>query len=507
MGYQMKALSITSRTITIELENDDIYYTNEFEIILNDKFVRKENRNVFTIFDLLPNTNYVLNINNKIIEFKTLKESLCLNVLDFFASGNGIDDDTVKIQAAITCCPKNGTVYLPKGTYLISCIFLKSDMMLYLEEGAKIIARYDRKAYPILPGRIGNYSFGTWEGSIVSNFASSICCINVDNLIIAGSGEIDEQAQLGDWYINHRVKNIAWRGYGMYFTNCSNVSVIGIYIHNTPSWNIHPFFSCNLKFLNMRIENNPNMPTTDGLDPDCCNNVLIAGCKFNVGDDCIAIKSGTLELAKEFMRPCNNITIRNNLMEAGHGGVVLGSELSGGINNIHVEKCLFKNTDRGLRIKTRRGRGRLGTIDNIVFNNVKMENVLTPFVINMYYNMGPAGGHDEYVWTTKKLPVDEKTPYLGKFKFTNVTCTGVGYAAGVFLGLPEAKIEGVEFENVKFSYNKDIEEGYPVMIEHNFKLKNAGLYCFNIETIKTNNVKFIGNETEEIINISDDYQF
>ena len=108
-------------------------------------------------------------------------------------------------------------------------------MMLYLEEGAKIIARYDRKAYPILPGRIGNYSFGTWEGSIVSNFASSICCINVDNLIIAGSGEIDEQAQLGDWYINHRVKNIAWRGYGMYFTNCSNVSVIGIYIHNTPS--------------------------------------------------------------------------------------------------------------------------------------------------------------------------------------------------------------------------------------------------------------------------------
>ena len=259
------------------------------------------------------------------IEFETLKETVALNIKDFNAIGDGISDDTVKIQAAIACCPKNGTVYIPKGTYLISCIFLKSDMMLYFESGAKIITKHERNDYPILPGEVDNFNFGTWEGSMVSNFASSITAINVSNLVIAGDAEIDENAHLGDWYINHRVKRIAWRGYGMYFKDCNNVSVIGIYIHNTPSWNIHPFFSNNLKFLNMRIENNPNMPTTDGLDPDCCNEILIAGCKFNVGDDCIAIKSGTLDLAKKFRCPSSNIIIRNNLMEKGHGGVVFGS--------------------------------------------------------------------------------------------------------------------------------------------------------------------------------------
>ncbi len=498
----MRILSVTSRTITLELDNNLPYYSeNDFSIYLNNEFIRKENRNVFTIFDLTPNQKYSLIINEELIEFETLKETVALNIKDFNAIGDGISDDTVKIQAAIACCPKNGTVYIPKGTYLISCIFLKSDMMLYFESGTKIITKHERNDYPILPGEVDNFNFGTWEGSMVSNFASSITAINVSNLVIAGNAEIDENAHLGDWYINHRVKRIAWRGYGMYFKDCNNVSVIGIYIHNTPSWNIHPFFSNNLKFLNMRIENNPNMPTTDGLDPDCCNEVLIAGCKFNVGDDCIAIKSGTLDLAKKFKRPSSNIIIRNNLMEKGHGGVVFGSELSGGIENITVEKCLFKNTDRGLRIKTRRGRGRIGIINNVLFNNIKMENVLTPFVINMYYNMGPAGGHEEYVWTTKLLPVDDRTPYIGHFKFSNIECSGVGYAAGVFLGLPEAKIGGVEFENVKFNYNNSIEAGYPVMIEHNFKLKNAGLYCFNIDKVITNNVEFNGNETEEIINI------
>ena len=120
------------------------------------------------------------------------------------------------------------------------------------------------------------------------------------------------------------------------------------------------------------------MPTTDGLDPDCCEDCLIAGNTFNVGDDCIAIKSGTFELAKKYKKASSNIKIRNNFMEQGHGGVVFGSESSGGIDNVVVEQCIFKNTDRGLRIKTRRGRGRIGNIDSVVFNNILMDNVKTP---------------------------------------------------------------------------------------------------------------------------------
>lgn len=496
----MKILSITSRTVTIELNNRTIYYAKEvFSIYLNQVFIREESKNVFTLFDLKPDFPYTIEIGTKSISFQTKKESVCLNVKDFNAIGDGVADDTVKIQAAIACCPKDGCVYLPKGTYLVSTIFLKSDMLFYLDKEAKLLAKYERLEFPVLPGRVGAYTFGTWEGSFVDGFASTITAISCHNLSLAGLGEIDEQATLGDWYKDHRVKRIAYRGFGMYFKDCKDIEVIGLHIHDTPSWNIHPFFSENLKFLNLRIENNPSMPTTDGLDPDCCNNCLIAGCYFNVGDDCIAIKSGTYELAKEFKRPSQNIFIRNNYMEQGHGGVVFGSESSGGILNVRVEQCIFKNTDRGLRIKTRRGRGRIGKIHNVLFQNILMDAVKTPFVINMYYNMGPAGGHEEYVWTTTPQPVTELTPMLGKFEFKDMLCKNVGYAAGVFIGLPEAEIEGITLENVRFQYDPQIEEGYPVMIEHNFKLKNAGLYCFHVKNIELKHVVFDGVLGERLI--------
>lgn len=496
----MRILSITSRTITLELNNKSPYYAlEEFDVYVNSKVKCTEKRNVFTLFDLEPNTTYRIEANQEKITAKTMDESVCLNVRDFHTAGDGVTDDTVKFQAAIACCPKNGCVYVPKGTYLISTIFLKSDMMFYLDAEAKIIAKYNREDFPILPEEQNGYSFGTWEGCLVANFASSITAIHCKNLIIAGLGEIDEQASLGDWYQNHREKRIAWRGFGMYFKDCSDIEVIGIYIHNTPSWNIHPFFSQHLKFLNMRIENPTSMPTTDGIDPDCCEDVVIAGCYFNVGDDCIAIKSGTYELAKKYKKPSSNILIRNNFMEAGHGGVVFGSESSGGILDVIVEQCIFKNTDRGFRIKTRRGRGRIGTIDRVTFNNIIMDGVKTPFVINMFYNMGSAGGHEEYVWTKKPQPVTELTPILGHFKFSHMKCLNVSYAAGVFLGLPEAPIGEIELEDIEFTYNSDCEEGYPVMIEHNFKLKNAGLYCLNVGKIYTKNVTYQGLIGDPII--------
>lgn len=489
----MKALSITSRTITLELENNLPFYAKqEFEIYINGNLYKKERRNVFTIFNLSPNTSYTIQVEKEKKIIKTKGESLCLNVKDFYAVGNGVEEDTVKIQAAIAACPKNGCVYIPKGVYFISALFLKSDMTIYMEKDAKLIAKYDRGAYPILPQEQQGYIFGTWEGSLVDCFASSITALNCSNLRIIGEGEIDLQAQLGDWYVNHREKRIANRGFGMYFKECNFIEVIGIYIHNTPSWNIHPFFSKHLKFLNLRIENPVNMPTTDGLDPDCCEDCLIAGNTFNVGDDCIAIKSGTFDLAKKYKKASSNIKIRNNFMEQGHGGVVFGSESSGGIDNVVVEQCIFKNTDRGLRIKTRRGRGRIGNIDSVVFNNILMDNVKTPFVINMFYNMGPKGGHDEYVWTKKLQEVTELTPSLGNFKFTNMECRNVWYAAGVFLGLPEAPIRGIELQNIIFTYNFEAEAGFPVMIEQNFKLKNAGLYCLNVGKIYTKNVTFEG---------------
>ena len=197
--------------------------------------------------------------------------------------------------------------------------------------------------------------------------------------------------------------------------------------------------------------------------------------------------------------PCSDIVIRNCRMRSGHGGVVLGSELSGGIQNVTVEQCLFEGTDRGFRIKTRRGRGRIGITDNIVFNDIVMRNVKVPFVVNMYYNMGDNTGHTEYVYTTEKLPVDDRTPYIGRFTFKDMTCTGVEYCAGAFYGLPEAPIGGVAFENVSFSYNKSAEAGFPDMKEINKKVKNEGLYFQFVKDVNLKNVKIIDPDGEAIV--------
>lgn len=144
-----------------------------------------------------------------------------------------------------------------------------------------------------------------------------------------------------------------------------------------------------------------------------CNGVEIVGCKFSVGDDCCAIKSGKLYMGKTYKTPANNHTLRNNLFRNGHGAITLGSEMAGGVTSLSVSQCVFSHTDRGLRIKTRRGRGKDAIIDGVLFENIKMHNVLTPFVINMYYFCDP-DGFTEYVRSrdAKKFPVDDRTPYL-----------------------------------------------------------------------------------------------
>lgn len=502
----MKVISVTARTISIELDSDSAYFKgNEYKIFINEKFHSQDNRNVFTLYDLEPNTEYKITVDKTEITVRTKTETLCVPFSRFNPAKDGLTNDTLKLQAAIMACPDGGTVYVEKGDYLITSIFLKSNIMLYLEKGARLLGDVVRENFPVLPGIIRNEdtgyeaNYGSWEGATVDEFATIITGLNVQNIVIAGEGEINCQAELGDWYVNHHEIRIACRPYGMYFNRCSNVEVIGIYIHNTPAWNVHPYYSNDLKFINMRIENPVAMPTTDGLDPDCCDNVLICGVYFNVGDDCIAIKSGTIDFARKYKKPCSNIVVRNCFMNAGHGGVVFGSESSGGIENVLVTQCYFKNTDRGLRIKTRRGRGRIGIIDKVKFTNIVMDGVATPFVVNMFYNMGPAGGHEEYVWTKEKLPVDERTPYIGSFEFSNMRCENVSLAAAVFLGLPEEPIKEITFRNVSFTYNSNAQPDYPVMIEHKEKMCRKGIYCENVLKLNLDNVSFDGQDGPEVI--------
>lgn len=500
----MKILAVTARSVTAEIENNSSYFSpQKYTVYLNGSAVKEEERNVFSLFGLQPDAVYELEVNGEKARFKTDEESALFNIKDFNAYGDGVHDDTPAFNAAIACLPAKGTLYVPRGTYFVAPVFLKSDTTLWLDDGATLLGNPDRNAYPTLKGVIkgmdGDINLGTWQGEETTCFASLVTAYAQTNVKIIGGGTIDGNALSGDWYKNHRVMRVAWRPRGVFFNRCKGVLMQGVTVKNTPSWNVHPYFSENVKLYGLTLTNPKDMPTTDGIDPDTCDGVEIAGVDISVGDDCIAIKSGTLEFAEKYRKPCRNVIIRNCHMRDGHGGVVFGSEQSGGIENITVTQCLFEGTDRGLRIKTRRGRGRIGVTDNIVFDGIVMRGVKVPFVVNMYYNMGDNTGHTEYVYTTEKLPVDGRTPLIGSFTFRNMQCTGVGYCAGAFYGLPEAPIGGVTFENVSFTFDKYSEAGYPDMKEINEKVKNQGLYFQFVESVSLKNVIIENPDGERVI--------
>ena len=504
---ELKVIYLGSRSVTIELQNNDIYTTKPYGVLLNDELViSSKDTNVFSLFNLNQDTKYEVKViqgsDISTIEFKTEKESVGLNVKRFGAKGDGVSLDTTAIQAAILACPDGGRVYFPDGTYYTGPLFLKSNITIELGKNVKLIGDIDRNHYPILPGiiiasnELDEYNLGSWEGNPLDCFASIITGINVENVSIVGEGVIDGNASNADWWIDVRTKRIAWRPRGVFLNNCKNIVLQGVTVCNTPSWNLHPYFSTNLKFLDLKLINPKNSPNTDGCDPESCKNVDIIGVNFSVGDDCIAIKSGKIYMGRKYKKPSEYFNIRNCSMNFGHGAIVLGSEMSGGIKNITVSKCLFNQTDRGLRIKTRRGRGKDAIIDGIVFENIQMDDVLTPLVINMFYFCDP-DGHTEYVYSKEKLPVDERTPYLGDFVFKDIDCKNVNVAAGTFYGLPEQPIKSISIENVKFHYSSNPKEGVPAMMDGLDPMKGKGLIFSYVDKVNIKDVSFDGLKDKE----------
>lgn len=496
----MKLLAITPRSATFELENSATPYFSPapFFLYLNGAVLREENRNVFSVFGL-EEGDYLLEARGERLEFTVRAAASEYSVRDFGAKGDGEADDTAAFQAAISCAPSDALVRVPAGIYRLKPVFLKSGVTLYLERGATLSAVVNRADYPVLPALAGGRNYGTWQGEEADCFASLLTACGQNRVAVIGEGVIDCNAPMGDWYENHRVKRGAWRPRGLFFNRCSDLLLQGVTVRNTPSWNIHPYFCERVRLYDLTLENPPKMPTTDGVDPDCCTDVEIAGVDVSVGDDCIAIKSGTLDFAKKYKKSCENIVVRNCRMREGHGGVVFGSELSGGIEKVTVAQCLFEGTDRGLRIKTRRGRGRIGKCDGVTFSDIVMKDVKVPFVVNMYYNMGDETGHTEYVWTTEKLPVDERTPEIGNFTFRNMTCTGVEISAGAFYGLPESPIASITLENVSFCYREDAEAGYPDMREKNVAVKKQGLDFHFVRRVSLRGVSFEGQEGQAVL--------
>ncbi len=504
---KLSLLMNTARNAVIELSDGGIYQTTkEYDIWINDIFYKKTDKIVTSLYDLKPETEYVVTIKSEnqvedTIIFKTDYEFVTLNVKDFGAKGDGVHDDTHFIQAAIMACPKDSRVLIPAGVYKITNLFLKSDLKLEIQKGALLKASTERSEFAILPGFIESYdekdeyNLGSWEGNPLDTFASIITGINVDNVVIYGEGTVDGSASDYNWWHNIRQKVGAWRPRMFFINHCNNVILQGITIQNSPCWTIHPYFSNNLGFYGLTVKNPKISPNTDGLDPESCKNVDIIGVHFSLGDDCIAIKSGKVYMGRKHKTPCENITIRQCYMQDGHGAVTVGSEIGGGVNNIFVKDCCFKDTDRGLRVKTRRGRGEDSVLDNITFDNIRMEGVLTPLVVNSFYFCDP-DGKISYVQTRDPLPIDERTPYVKNLTFKNIHCTDAHVAAAYFLGLPERKIESITMENVYISYTDNPTPEYPAMTCGIDPCTKKGFYALNVDKISMKNVVIEGCDGE-----------
>lgn len=493
---EMKTLFISPVSISVELENFDIYYCESYKVYLNGEYLYEGNTNVLSIYDLIPNTKYKLEvISNNFIEeqcFETQDKKLKL------IKSEGFNDMTEVVQNAIDNLNEDEVLVLD-GKFKIVSLFIRKGIDLYLKKGTILLGETDRNKFPILKHDefLNGIPLGTWEGDFDDSFASIITILGAKNVSIYGEGIIDCNAQNSDWWINHRVKRIARRPKGIFIHTSEDVTFDGIRVCNTPSWNQHPFYSKNINYYNCELINPFNSPTTDGIDPESCENVNIIGCKISVGDDCIAIKSGKINFARLYHKPSSMITIRNCLMNNGHAGVTIGSENSGGINNVLVTKCLFEHTDRGIRIKSQRGRGKDSIIENITFHNIKMDNVMSPFVINAFYKAGNDVIDDRF--KRDYLPVNDLTPRLKSFEFSNISCLNVSLGLAHFLGLPEAMIESVTLNDIMVTYNKDAKPMDMDMKAWVEEFKNVGIYAENVKRIVLKNVKFLDEPTKKFI--------
>lgn len=501
----------TARCVTIEIEDGSIYEAEHARsIYVNGELYGTTKRVITSIYGLKPDTEYTIRaeVGKEIVkvQVKTDYEFVTLNVRDFGAKGDGVQDDTCFIQAAMMCCPKDSRVLIPQGVYRVSGLFLKDDLRLEFENGAVLSAYTERTKYPVMKGLIDSYdetdeyNLGTWEGNPMDMFSAIITGVNVKNVVLYGLGVIEGNAgyDADNWWHDVKVKRGAFRPRMIFLSHCESVTIQGICVQNSPSWNIHPYFSRHLRFLDLTVLNPKDSPNTDGLNPESCRDVEIAGVSFSLGDDCIAIKSGKIYMGAKHKTPSEDIVIRQCCMREGHGSITIGSEMAGGVKNITVKDCLFLNTDRGLRIKTRRGRGETAVIDGILFEHIRMDHVMTPFVINCFYYCDP-DGHTEYVASKERMPVDVRTPYVKRLAFKDIEAVNCHVAAAYLYGLPEQKIDRVEMERVRVTYAPDAKTGEPAMMDGVESMSRSGVYVHNVHTLVLNDVIIEGQTGDAVI--------
>ncbi len=353
------------------------------------------------------------------------------DVRHYGAKGDGTTKDTKAIQAAIDDCAgkEHGTATLSGGTFLSGPILLKSNVTLNIAKGAELLGSPDREDFPMV-----TFARNKTVQPLVS-------AVNQENVAIEGEGIIDGNGKIWWDYVKGTkdagvLGNDHPRPMGVVFDHTKHVRMEGVTVKNAGFWQIVPYYADDLVFRNIRILA-PKSPNTDAIDPFSSSNIVIDHVFSSVGDDNIAIKSGAINSPGPDA-PSKNITITDCTFENGHG-LSIGSEIAGGVQNVHAERIHFKGTDQGIRIKAARDRG--NDVSNISYKDITMEDVKTAILITEYYpHPAPEG-------EVPAEAVGRLTPKFHGIKIENVTATGSN-TAGIIVGLPESPVADLTLKNV-----------------------------------------------------------
>jgi polygalacturonase len=383
---------------------------------------------------------------------------------------------TAAIKKAIDAASKagGGTVYFPAGKYLTGPIHLKSNITIFIDAGAELHFSDDFDDYlPMVESR--------YEGVDLMSFSPLFYAYKAENITIRGRGKINGHGKKWWDYVLNFPKSQPRNKWQLAFDSvnknivlpdeaeqmkrgfmrppfiqpmyCKNVLIEGITITNSPFWTINPEFCENITANAVTIDN-PLSPNTDGINAESCKYVHVSNCHISVGDDCITIKSGKDLPGRTKNMPAENYTITNCTMLNGHGGVVIGSEMSGGVKKIVITNCIFDGTDRGIRIKTTRGRG--GVVEDIRVDNIVMKNIKQQaIVLDMQYTKPAAE------------PLSERTPQFRNIRFSNITA--YTKQAMYINGLDEMPVQEISLNDVVF----EAETGIVIKNAKDIELHNV----------------------------------
>ncbi len=454
-----------------------------------------------------------------------------VNLLDFGGNPDGITLNTDAFESAMQALSDKGggKLIVPKGVWFTGPIVFRSNINMHLEKGALILFSPDFDLYPLVET--------VFEGLDTRRCQSPISGRNLENIAITGQGSIDGSGHAWRPLKKEKVTERMWKqvvssggvvrggnywfptqnslnGHEMSdmnvprkdmteaqwqeirdflrpvmisFIECKNVLLEGVLFENSPAWNIHPLMCENVILDGIYVKNPSYSQNGDGLDLESCVNSIVVNSIFDVGDDAICIKSGKDEDGRRRARPTENLIVDNCKVFHGHGGFIVGSEMSGGVKNISVKNCQFLGTDVGLRFKSTRGRG--GVVENIYISDIYMFNIATEsFLFDLYYGGKSASeslaAGDETPIEEVFPAVDETTPVFRNIFVENIVSRNARRAL-LFNGIPEMNIDNIQLKNafITSKIGAELSESSNIHFENVTVIPESGA------ALKLNNVK------------------